>query len=68
MIESLRCHPILSGIRGQQGVDLGALENLIVSISRLAMDYPEIQEMDLNPVLASPDGCRCVDSRLVVEV
>ncbi len=68
MIESLRCYPILSGIRGQKGVDLGALENLIVSLSRLALDYPEIQEMDLNPVLASPEGCWCVDSRLVVEV
>jgi acetyltransferase len=68
MIESLKCYPILSGIRGQKGVDLGAIEDLIVSLSRLAMDYPEIQEMDLNPVLASPEGCWCVDSRLVVEL
>jgi acetyltransferase len=66
MLRSLQCWPILSGIRGQKGVDLAALENLLVSLSRLAMDYPEIQEMDLNPVLASPEGCWCVDSRLVV--
>jgi acyl-CoA synthetase (NDP forming) len=67
MLQSLKCYPILSGIRGQEGVDLRAIENLLVSISRLAMDYPEIREMDLNPVLAAPEGCWCVDSRLVIE-
>jgi acetyltransferase len=66
MLRSLRCWPILLGIRGQKGVNLATLENLLVSLSSLAMDYPEIQEMDLNPVLASPEGCWCVDSRLVV--
>lgn len=67
MLQSLRCYPILSGTRGQKGVDLGAVEELLVSVSKLAGDYPEILEMDLNPVLASPKGCWCVDSRLVIE-
>ena len=66
MLQSLKCFPILSGVRGQEGVDLAAVENLLVSVSRLALDYPEIQEMDLNPVLASSSGCWCVDARLVV--
>jgi acetyltransferase len=66
MLQSLKCFPILSGIRGQEAVDLAAVENLLVSLSRLALDYPEIQEMDLNPVLASAAGCWCVDARLVV--
>lgn len=66
MLQSLKCFPILSGIRGQAGVDLVAVENLLVSLSRLALDYPEIQEMDLNPVLADTAGCWCVDARLVV--
>jgi len=66
MLQSLKCFPILSGIRGQEGVDLAAVENLLVSLSRLALDYPEIREMDLNPVLASAAGCWCVDARLVV--
>jgi acetyltransferase len=68
MLQSLRCFPILSGIRGQQGVNIGAVEDLLISLSRMAMDYPEIQEMDLNPVLANPVECWCVDSRLVIEV
>ncbi len=68
MLQSLRCYPILSGIRGQQGVNIGAVEDLLISLSRIAMDYPEIQEMDLNPVLADPVECWCVDSRLVIEV
>jgi acetate---CoA ligase (ADP-forming) len=67
MLASLRCYPILAGVRGQQGVKMEAVENLLLSVSQLAMDYPEILEMDLNPVLASPDGCWCVDSRLVLD-
>lgn len=67
MLQSLRCYPILAGVRGQKGVDLDAVEKVLVSISRMAMDYPEIVEMDLNPVLATSEGCWCVDSRLVME-
>jgi acetyltransferase len=67
MLQSLRCYPILAGTRGQKGVNLEVVEDLLVSVARMALDYPEIREMDLNPVLASPEGCWCVDSRLVME-
>lgn len=66
MLRSLRIYPILKGVRGQQGVDLNSLGEAVLSLSRLAVAHPEIVELDLNPVVAGPDGCWCVDCRIVV--
>jgi len=66
MLQSLRIYPILRGVRGQAGVALSGLEDIILSLSRLSLDYPEIEEMDLNPVVADAQGCWCVDCRVVV--
>ncbi|MCX5892284.1 MAG: acetate--CoA ligase family protein, partial [Deltaproteobacteria bacterium] len=66
MLAALKIYPILAGTRGQVGVNLEALLDLMLGLSRLAMDYPEIRELDLNPVVASPEGCWAVDWRLVV--
>jgi acyl-CoA synthetase (NDP forming) len=66
MLASLKIYPILIGIRGQKGVHLEALVDLMLNLSRLAVDYPEISELDLNPVIATPEGCWAVDWRLVV--
>lgn len=66
MLRALRIFPLLKGARGQKGVDLDALKTILVSLSRLALDYPEISELDLNPVMATPEGCWCVDSRVVL--
>jgi acetate---CoA ligase (ADP-forming) len=66
MLAGLKIYPILKGVRGQPGVNLTALTDTILALSQLAMDYPEIQELDLNPVLATADGCWTVDCRVVV--
>jgi acyl-CoA synthetase (NDP forming) len=66
MLQSLKIYPILQGVRGQTGVDLAALTAALVNLSRLAVDYPEIRELDLNPVVAAPQGCWCVDCRMVL--
>jgi acyl-CoA synthetase (NDP forming) len=66
MLTSLKIYPILAGTRGQAGVNLEALLDLMLALSHLACDYPEIRELDLNPVVADPQGCRCVDWRMVV--
>ena len=66
MLQALKIYPILAGARGQKGVHLEALLDLMLALSRLAADYPEIRELDLNPVIATPEGCWCVDWRLVV--
>jgi acetyl coenzyme A synthetase (ADP forming)-like protein len=59
---------LLEGYRGHPPADLDALRDLLLRISRLAVDVPEIVELDLNPVLAmSPgNGCRIVDARIKV--
>ena len=66
MLAALKIYPILAGARGQAGVNLEALLDLMLGLSRLALDYPEIRELDLNPVVANAEGCWCVDWRLVV--
>ena len=65
MLQALKIFPILQGFRGQAGVDLPALAAALVNLSRLAVDYPEIRELDLNPVVAAPQGCWCVDCRIL---
>jgi acyl-CoA synthetase (NDP forming) len=67
LLKSLKMYPILEGARGQAGVRLDCLVDLILALSRLAEDHPEIVEMDLNPVVADSTGCWCVDCRVVVE-
>ena len=66
LLQTLKIFPILKGVRGQTGVDLPALAEALVNLSRLAVDYPEIRELDLNPVVATPQGCWCVDCRIVL--
>jgi acetyltransferase len=60
---------VLTGIRGEPGVDLAAVEELLLRVSRLAADFPSITEMDLNPVLTYPVGTvpAAVDVRLKVQ-
>ena len=66
MLQSLKIYPILQGVRGQTGVNLTALTEALVNLSRLAVDYPEIRELDLNPVVADAQTCWCVDCRMVL--
>jgi acetate---CoA ligase (ADP-forming) len=66
MLQSLKIYPVLQGVRGQAGADLDTLAAALVNLSRLAVDYPEIRELDLNPVVATPQTCWCVDCRIVL--
>lgn len=65
MLRSLRIYPILQGARGRKGAYLPGIIDTMLSLSRMAVDYPEIDELDLNPVVANPQGCWCVDFRIV---
>jgi acyl-CoA synthetase (NDP forming) len=56
MMRSIKGWPLLAGARGEAGVDLAALEDLALRVSRLAADFPQIAEMDLNPVFCYPTG------------
>ena len=64
LIRSVRSAPLLLGYRGSPPADLTALQDLLLRISRLADDLPELAELDLNPVIARPDGVAAVDARI----
>jgi acetyltransferase len=66
MIKALRGYRILAGARGESPVDMYALEDILLRLSRMALEHPEILEMDLNPVLAFPEPTRTavVDARI----
>ncbi|MER8162023.1 bifunctional GNAT family N-acetyltransferase/acetate--CoA ligase family protein [Streptomyces sp. NPDC094472] len=64
LITSPRCAPLLFGYRGGGAVDLEGLEQLLLRLSRMACDLPQLAEADLNPVVARPDGVVALDVRL----
>jgi acyl-CoA synthetase (NDP forming)/GNAT superfamily N-acetyltransferase len=64
LIGSIRSAPLLRGYRGGWSADLGALRDLLLRVSRLADDLPEVTELDLNPVIARADGMFVVDARI----
>ncbi len=67
MVNGIRTAEVLRGVRGRPGVDLDALAAMIARVSELVTDFPEITEVDLNPVLAQENGAIAVDARFVVE-
>ena len=58
--------PLLRGEAGHPGADLGALADLLLRVSRLADDLPEVTDLDLDPVIAGPDGVAVVNARVKV--
>ncbi len=64
MIRGIRAAPLLYGHRGSTPADLGAIEDVLLRVSRLADEVPEIAELDLNPVLARADDACPVDARI----
>ena len=65
MIREIRAFPILEGIRGQPPRDLDALAETLVNFSRLPFLYPEIEQVDLNPVFLLPKGLFVGDVRVI---
>ena len=67
MVEGIAAAEILRGVRGAEPVDQGALIDLIQRVSDLVSDFPQFSEVDLNPVLSTPQGATAVDVRILVE-
>ena len=67
MLEDLKIWPLLRGYRGKPPVDLDRLIEAMIRLSYLAADFPEILELDINPLLAGPGGILAVDARIVVD-
>jgi acyl-CoA synthetase (NDP forming)/GNAT superfamily N-acetyltransferase len=66
LIHSIRAAPALLGHNGRPGADIDALRDSLFRVSRLANDLPQVAELDLNPVIARPDGAIAVDARIRV--
>jgi acetyltransferase len=63
MLAELRLAPALRGARGRPAADLEALAGVVSRFSRLALDLPDLLELEINPLLAGPDGARALDVR-----
>ncbi len=66
MIREIKGYPLLQGIRGREGVKISELVNLLLKVSKFVEQNPEIEELDLNPLLAYPDGVLAVDARIAL--
>jgi acetyltransferase len=66
MMETTKIYHALQGVRGRKSVDMVALENLLVRFSELVVENPRIKEIDINPLLASPDRLLALDARVVL--
>jgi len=67
MLESLRSWKLLKGYRGRPGVNLDKLIEILMRFSYLIADFPEIKELDINPLLATPEEVIALDARVVVD-
>ena len=67
MLESLKSWPLLRGYRGKPGANIDRLIVIIMRFSYLVADYPEIKELDINPLLVTPEEVIALDARVVVD-
>lgn len=67
MIIKVKAYPLLTGYRKTPPADLDAIINVLMNISKLIMEYPEIKEIDLNPIMTYEKGAKTVDARIILE-
>jgi acetyltransferase len=67
MISSIKSFPLLKGARGKRGVDVDSLAGVIVKLAQLISDFPQIQEVDLNPVRVYEEGYMILDAKIGVK-
>jgi acetyltransferase len=69
MLMNTKTYRILKGVRGEKGVDIDALAEGLQRLSQLVTEFPQIQEMDINPYMIGPEGTVpvAVDARIRVE-
>ncbi len=65
MLRSLRIAPILEGARGRPPLDLAAAATALAALSELAARHPELAELEINPLLVTPDRALALDARFV---
>ena len=68
MLDEIRAHALLDGVRGKPPVDKAAIVDVLLRIGQLVQDFPEIVELDINPLIAYSEdqGAIAIDMRLVL--
>jgi acetyltransferase len=66
LMEGTKIFSALLGVRGRKSIDMPKLEQLLVRFSRLVAEQPQIRELDINPLLASPEGLLALDARVLL--
>src|SRR5581483_9680942 len=66
MMEQTKIYQVFKGVRGREPIDVSAVEQLLVHFSQLVVEQPWIKEIDINPLLATPDGLLALDARMVL--
>jgi acetyltransferase len=67
MLNSLKIYPLLEGYRGEKPKNINKLIEVLIRLSYLAADYPEIKELDINPLIVTPEDVIALDARIVVD-
>ena len=67
MLDEIDAAPLLRGARGREPVDEAAVSEIIERLSRLVVDFPAIVELDVNPLVATPEGATAVDLQLTID-
>ncbi|NLG06430.1 MAG: CoA-binding protein [Candidatus Pacebacteria bacterium] len=67
MVNGLKSSSIFAGTRGQQAIDQESLISAIARLAQLSSDFPEIKELDINPLLLSASGAKVLDARIVID-
>lgn len=66
MIQEIKGIKILKGYRNQKGSDIESIVSIVIAISNIAMEYPSINEIDLNPVMVYEKGAVVVDAKIII--
>lgn len=67
MIREIKGYPLLQGYRGKEPANISALVEIILKVSKLIEEKPEIKDLELNPIFAYGDGALAVDARIILE-
>jgi acyl-CoA synthetase (NDP forming) len=67
MLEEIRGYRILEGFRGQGPADFDALQECLERLSQLVLEFPVVEELDINPLIAYEDSAVVVDARIILE-
>jgi len=68
MVRSIKAYPILTGARGKRPADISSLKDVIGRVAQIALDFPEIAELEINPVIVGDEdqGCGAVDALVTI--